>query len=102
MAKFLPGISCKNPVSVQRKNVFWMVDFDLPDTVRENKSISELESIHGVFCMGFYADPLPGDLITYRGYQWRVTARHFNPYRHSERAERQIPLLSVEFLGEAP
>lgn len=101
MAKFLPGISCKNPVTINRNNVFWMVDFDLPESVKESMPLAQISEIHGLFCCGFYADPLPGDLVTYRGYQWRVIGRSFTTYRHSEKAQRTIPRLLVEFLGQA-
>lgn len=99
MAKFSPGISCKNPVTVNRANVFWMVNFDLPESVKESKSLAELEPLHGTFCMGLYANPHVGDLVTYRGYQWRVKERQFQTYRHSAKAQRTIPKLLVEFLG---
>ncbi|HIK14602.1 MAG TPA: hypothetical protein IGS53_04825 [Leptolyngbyaceae cyanobacterium M33_DOE_097] len=100
MAKFSPGIFCNNPVTVNRNNVFWMCDFDLPEPIKESKSLAQISEVHGVFCMGFYCDPQVGDLVTYRGYQWRVIGRHFYTYRHSERSQRRIPKLLLEFLGE--
>lgn len=100
MAKFLDGISKESPVSINRANVFWMCDFDLPESVKESKSLIEISELHGEFLMGFYCDPQMGDLITHKGYLWKVTGRHFKTYRYKERAQRTIPKLLLEFLGE--
>ena len=100
MARFLPGISEKKALTIARANVFWLVDFDLPEGVKEQVSLKELALVHGTLLMGFYCDPLPGDVITYRGYKWRVTGRQFSPNRYRSKDNRCIPTLLVEYMGE--
>ena len=98
MVKFALGLNQITDYQIERKSVFWLVDFDLPMAVRESMSLADLRPILGSFLMGFYTDPLPGDLITYRGYQWRVIERQFEPVRFRSKDKRQVPTLLVEFV----
>jgi len=102
MVKFASGISTKTRYEIERKNVFWLVVFDLPDEIREKKSLLEVADICGDFVMGFYADPIPGDIIEYRGHLWRVTERVFKPNKYRSRDQRRVAKLLVDYIGAVP
>ena len=100
MAQFLSGISEEKEFTIARANVFWLVNFNLPERVKEQVSLKELALVHGTLLMGFYCDPLPWDVITDHGYKWRVTERQFSPNRYRSKDNRCIPTLLVEYMGE--
>ena len=100
MARFLPGISEKKEFTIARSNVFWLVDFDLPEAVKEQVTLKELALVHGTLLMGFYCNPLLEDVLTDLGYKWRVTGRQFSPNRYRSKDDRCIPTLLVEYRGE--
>jgi len=102
MVKFDSDIFQETKFKIERKSVFWQVVFDVPEQVREFLPLSELGEICGEFLMGFYADPIPGDVINYKGHQWRVTERQFSPNRYRSRDRRQVPKLIVEYLRKIP
>lgn len=102
MVKFISGIAQKIDYQIERKSVFWQVNFDLPTGVRERMGIADLRTLCGCFIMGFYCDPLPGDTITYRGHEWCVIKRQFTPSRYRSKDKKLVPTLLVEYLGEAP
>lgn len=102
MVKFASGLSEKTDYQIERKSVFWLVDFDLPMSVRESMGIEALRPILGEFLMGFYCDPLPGDTFRYKGHKWRVIGRDFEPVRYRGKDKRRVPTLKVEYLGMVP
>lgn len=99
MVKFLSGIAQVTHHEIERKPVFWIVDFDLPEDLRERMSLSEIRPVCGEFLMGFYADPLPGDVIEYLGHKWKVVERYFWPNRYKAQGNRKVPKLTVSYLG---
>lgn len=101
MAKFLLGNSIDTEVYVTKADSKWMIDFTMPESVRESTSINELRKLEGVFLMAFYEPPTVGDLFEYKGYEWRVTQRYHYAHRHRKHEPRQISKLCVEFIGRA-
>lgn len=99
MATFPLGGNIQTEHQIRRSTVFWMVDFDLPNDIRERLPASEVDAINGVFCMGFYVDPIPGDRLEYRGFYWRVKERVLLAARYHKQDSRCVPSLIVEFLG---
>lgn len=99
MAKFDIGHKSTN-VWVTRKSIQWLVDFSLPDRVKDSLSAVEVGKLNGVFVMDFYADPLVGDVVEHRGHEWKVTGRRFVATRHLKREAKAVPTLRVEYLGE--
>lgn len=103
MAKFLLDNAVEIITQVNKTTVGYLVDFSLPEEIKEKIPMDEVRLINGIFLMRFYSDPLPGDKIIYRGFQWRVIERIFYPTRYNNRREdRKVPLLKVEFLGASP
>ena len=100
MAKFLLGDPTGTEVSVNKIDSKWMVDFTLPEPIRESIPARDLLSIEGVFLMSFYESPLIGDIIEYRGYMWRVSSRHHYGHRHRKHEARHISKLIVEFVSK--
>ncbi|MDX2215483.1 MAG: hypothetical protein SFY66_19625 [Oculatellaceae cyanobacterium bins.114] len=101
MPKFMSFGVDATPVQATRKQVFWMVDFLLPGSVKEGMTFEKSKQIEGRYLMGFYADPIPGDFIDWGGYQWRVISRWMSASRYNTRDKKSIPLVNVEFIGES-
>ena len=99
MAKFLLGICQESEVSVNKTDSKWMVDFTLPDNLRDTMSMNELRRYEGVFLMTFYDAPMVGDLFEYKGFQWRIIQRYHYAHRHRKHEPRHISRLGVEFVG---
>ena len=101
MAKFLLGNSTDTEVSVTKADSKWMVDFTMPESIRDAMSINELRKREGIFLMAFYEPPSVGDLFEYKGFEWRVTQRYHYAHRHRKQEPRQISKLCVEFIRRA-
>jgi hypothetical protein len=102
MAKFFLGIAQETPVTVSKNPSQWMVDFELPNSVRDNLPKAEVEKLEGIFLMSFYEPPMVGDSVEYLGFLWRVALRYHYAHRHRKHEPRQISRLGVEFIGEVP
>lgn len=101
MANFLLGVSETNTFVVSRRCIQWVIDFSLPDEVRENMPSGELIKIDGIFVMDFYADPMVGDRITHLGHCWQITGRIFAITKHKKREPKSVPSLEVQYVGKA-
>lgn len=99
MPKFMSFGVDATPVQASRKQVFWMVDFLLPDAVKEGMSFERSRQIEGRYLMGFYADPIPGDIVEWNGFEWSVINRKMSASRHNTRDKKLIPELKVDFIG---
>ncbi|UBF26412.1 hypothetical protein K9N68_33770 [Kovacikia minuta CCNUW1] len=87
---------------VNRKHYPYLVEFNTPEHLREQLTYLELEQLHGSLLMsGFYCDPILGDHITYKGFEWRIIARKFHVTRFVDSGKLQVPTLVVEFIGKA-
>lgn len=102
MAKFLLGNPTDTEVSVTKTDTKWLIDFTMPDWVRDELPISEMRKLEGIFLMAFYEPPIVGDLFEYKGYEWRVTQRYHYAHRHRKHEPRQISRLEVEFVKPLP
>jgi len=100
MARFKFGIAEKTEVQVNRKCIQWMVDFRLPESVKERMANDDLIPIDGVFAMDFYSDPLTGDYLTHKGHRWQIVGREFVATVHLKREPKSIPRLIVKYVGE--
>lgn len=102
MDKLVLENSEKTKRIISKKNYPYLVEFNTPEHLREQLPYLELEKIHGSFLMdGFYSDPMIGDIITYRGYEWRIIGRKYPVRRFTEEGKKRVPTLIVEYLGQA-
>jgi hypothetical protein len=100
MAKFLLGEPEITEFSINKKSIQWMVDFTLPDEVRDTMPCDEVVLIDGIYCMDFYSDPHVGDFIKHRGFRWQILSREFLVTRHLKRQPKAVPMLVVEYVGK--
>lgn len=103
MAKFLLENNVQIVGNVNKISQSWLVDFDLPESVKEKMAWDEVIKIHGCFLMVFYDAPMIGDRVEYKGHEWRIIERCLHLTRHRSNSEaKRVPLLRVEYLGKIP
>lgn len=101
MPQFTLGWKGTSTVAVKRNNVFFACLFLLPENIKESVPYDVTSHIEGDLVMGFYCDPVVGDVINYGGYHWRVCGRLHHPVRRNSRKKKRIAQLILEFLGPA-
>jgi hypothetical protein len=100
--KFVSGIYGETIANVSRKTVFWDVEFCLPEAMREAMPHNESAKIHGIFLMGFYADPQPGQKIEHSGFAWRIVDIIHFPAIKGSRTVRRMSRVETVLLGALP
>lgn len=102
MAKFELENNVEIKFSVNKTTSAYLVDFDLPEAVKEKLPAEVVREINGEFCVSYYDVPQVGDRIIHKGHQWRITERiiYVTRYR-SKKEKKRVPLLKAEYLGEA-
>ncbi|NJN49608.1 MAG: hypothetical protein HC805_07380 [Alkalinema sp. RL_2_19] len=88
-------------VLIRAKPLFFPVLFELPDHIKETVPASVTLGYQGSFVMRFYCNPLPGDVINYRGFRWQVSHLEHSPQRKGSPKQDECPIVHVEFLGAA-
>ena len=78
----------RNPTFVKIKNnvKFWLVEFHLTETQRDTFPLWEAAKLCDDEVLRLFSDPMPGDSITYRGYEWRVIRRLLPGCKRGEHA----------------
>ena len=100
MPKFLLGLAKKTPVSVKRNQVFFMCKFRIPEEAKESIPFVISSQVEADLLIGFYCDPLPGDLITHKSLQWKILSRNHYPTKRNSRDDKVITELILEFIGK--
>ena len=69
----------REPITVKIRHTpkFWLVEFHLTAEQRDTIPLWEAAKLCDDEVLRLFADPMPGDSITYRGYEWRVIRRLF-------------------------
>ena len=100
MAKFNLQNQVKTDITVHKTTAAYMVDFALPEEVKDVLTATEVSEINGVFCVSYYDVPQLGDTVIHKGHKWQVTERLITVTRwHDTRSKKQIPTLKVAYLG---
>ena len=100
MAKFNLQNQVKTDITVHKTTAAYMVDFALPDEVKDTLTATEVSVINGVFCVSYYDVPQLGDTVIHKGHCWQVTERLITVTRWNDtRSKKQIPTLRVSYLG---
>ncbi len=100
MAKFQLNNVTHTDLTIHKVTAGYLVDFDLPEEVKESMSSVDVANINGVFCMSYYDAPQIGDRLIHKGHQWRVKERIIYATRwHDTRSKKRIPLIRVDYLG---
>lgn len=101
MAKFNLQNQVKTDITVHKTTAAYMVDFALPEDVKDTLPASEVSAINGVFCVSYYDMPQLGDIVIHKGHKWQVIERQIPVTRwHDTRSKKQIPTLRVAYLGK--
>jgi hypothetical protein len=102
MAKFDLEKPTATAITVHKTTAAYMVDFALPEEVKEQLTATEVSAINGVFCVSYYDVPMVGDVVIHKGHRWEVTERQITVTRwHDTRSKKQIPTIKVAYLGTA-
>lgn len=102
MAKFNLENPVATAITVHKTTAAYMVDFALPEEVKEQLTATEVSAINGLFCVSYYDVPMVGDVVIHKGHRWEVTERQITVTRwHDTRSKKQIPTLRVQYLGTA-
>lgn len=102
MAKFDLEKPTATAITVHKTTAAYMVDFALPEEVKDTLTATEVSAINGVFCVSYYDVPMVGDVVIHKGHKWQVTERQITVTRwHDTRSKKQIPTLRVQYLGTA-
>ena len=98
MPKFSLTTKTSKQVSIQRKQVFWLVEFNLSEKALDTIPQSELPWLDGSLLYGFYCDPLPDDELEIKGRRFRVAKRIFNPTKRNSQDQKVVGRVQVEHL----
>jgi hypothetical protein len=102
MAKFNLANQTISDITVYKTTAAYMIDFDLPEAIKEQLPASTIAEINGFFCMSFYDIPQVGDRVVHKGHEWRITERIVPTTRWNDtRSKKQIPIVKVTYLGPA-
>lgn len=88
-------------VRVRKAPIVLMIDFDLPESVRETMPNEEFCRVQGKRDMSCYIEPQRGDRLIVEGHVWCVAGRVIYPYPYSGKGARIIPVIHVEYVGRA-
>ena len=103
MAKFDLEKPTATAITVHKTTAAYMVDFALPEEVKEQLTATEVSAINGVFCVSYYDVPMVGDIVIHKGHRWTITERQIPVTRwHDTRSKKQIPTIKVAYLGPCP
>lgn len=100
--QFLPGLSQEKSTIVSKKTTAFMVEFEFPEDLKEETSYSELRGIEGVYACSFYCDPRPDYVISWKGFDWRMTGMRIHVTRRRSREPKYIPVIQTVFIGKTP
>lgn len=95
-SKFING-STETHVTATRVGVWFMVDFDIPDDIRDRLPVDAI----GTLEMMFYCDPHVGQTIIHFDHEWEVSGVIHFPTRRNSRNEKRIPIVKTNYLGSA-
>jgi hypothetical protein len=96
-SRFLNGCDTTE-VAASRKGVYYMVDFHVPDEVRDKIPSGAI----GILKMEFYADPPIGATIKRFGHRWKIIDIEFEPTKWHSRETKLIPTIITEYIYHAP
>ena len=103
MAKFDLERPTATAITVHKTTAAYMVDFALPEQVKDTLTATEVSQINGLFCVSYYDVPMVGDVVIHKGHKWQVTQRQITVTRWNDtRSKKQIPTLKVQYLGRCP
>ena len=100
MPQFKLGWEKTELVKVRRNNVFFACLFLLPERVKETLPYELVSQIEGDIVMGFYCDSVPGDIVNYSAFKWKVFGRTHYPVRRNSNKTKRIAELILEYIGE--
>lgn len=99
MPEFSLGFAKEKTVRVNRRQVFFICEFRLPDEVKEHIPFDETALIESDRLMGFYCVPANGDEINFMGHKWSVRTKAHWPSRRSSRDKKIIPIVKLDYQG---
>ena len=100
--QFLPGLSQAKSTFVSKKTTAFMVEFEFPKDLKEETPYSKLRGIEGVYECSFYCEPRQGYVISWKGFDWRMTGMRIHVTRRRSREAKYIPVIQTLFMGKTP
>ena len=79
-----------------------MVEFEFPKDLKEETPYSKLRGIQGVYECSFYCEPRSGYVISWKGFDWRMTGMRIHVTRRRSREAKYIPVIQTLFMGKTP
>jgi len=95
MPKFALPLKTPKPVTVNRKQVFYLCQFRLPEDCKEHVPYSDTRHLEVDQLMGFYSQPSVGDLVEYFNIDWVISAVIHRPSKRYSRDEKFITRLLI-------
>jgi len=68
VARFLLDNVDQVAITVDKTTQSWLVDFDLPEAVKEQMAWDDVIVVHGCYMMAFYDAPMVGDRLECQRY----------------------------------
>jgi hypothetical protein len=76
------------------------VSLELPESIKETLPRTVTKAIEGIRIMRFYAPPVPGDTIEFRGFLFKVLGRHHEDLKVKGSPQKdRMPIVITEFIG---
>jgi hypothetical protein len=87
-------------IKIKAKLTPFPVSLELPDTVKEGLPRSLTKEVEGVRVMRFYTPPIAGDTIEFKGFMFKILARHHGGLRvHGSAGKDTMPIVITEYIG---
>ncbi|MEO1401905.1 MAG: hypothetical protein AAFV72_11745 [Cyanobacteria bacterium J06635_1] len=101
MPEYILGNPQQSVIRVRRNSVFFLCRFQLPESVKEQMAYADICQVGGDYVLAFYCDPIPGDRVTWGGYEWHLVRRHHTPVKRKSRQKKQVTTLIFEWEGSS-
>jgi hypothetical protein len=76
------------------------VCLELPESIKETLPRSITKAIEGIRIMRFYAAPVSGDTLEFRGFIFKVLGRHHEDLKVKGSPQKdRMPIVITEFIG---
>jgi hypothetical protein len=74
--------------------------FEFPEAMRETTPRSVLKAVEGIRILRFVTPPVPGDVIQFRSFRWKVLGRfHEDVKVKGSPLKDKMPIVITEFIG---
>lgn len=96
MPQFKVPVVNKTTLRINRKQVFWLVNFDLTQKQKDNMPIEDMPWLLKKPLYGFYCDPIVGEELVIRQRVFRVTKRRQYPTKRNSQDGKYVGEVVVQ------